>query len=135
MVFHSAWHCSLTAAVVLVRRVWIFPSIFYYHYLVVKTQFLIEFRNWIQQILSFYQFIFHCNCQSSISNTLYTRKTLQKRIYISCFCFFYSRSEFFSNLAGFEFLQFFLGYYGVLWVSLTSINSNHKTQSSKQKWR
>ena len=59
----------------------IFPSIFYYHFLVVKNKFSIEFQNSILHLLSFQLLIFHCNCWGSVPNTL----SIRKFIYCSVF--------------------------------------------------
>ena len=111
---------------------WIFPTTFHLRYSVVKTQSSIEFQNSF-----FHPFNFNNSNFNAIVEVLFLihyphRQTLE-RWYI--FSVFYSESTFSSNLPGFKSQSFYSlsrVTMETLWVTLTKINSNHKTQSSMQ---
>ena len=111
----------------------IFPSIFCYCYSVEKVNLQLSFKT---QSSIFY----HFNNSYSIASVkvlfliLYPLEKHFKERYI--FSVFYSGSAFSSNLMGFELKHLYSlsqTTMGAFWVSLTRINSTHKTQSSKQK--
>ena len=111
----------------------IFLNIFYYRYLVVKTQSSIEFQKSILYLLSFQYFILHFNCHCSIPTTLSTRKTLQRSLYFQCFLLWKWVFQQSSKFRGEIFYSLFWTTMGALWVSLIKINSTYKTQTSRQK--
>ena len=122
---------SLISKVAQPLRAGIFPIIFYYCYLVVKNQFIIEFQNSILHLLQFQWLIFHYNCWSAILKTLSIRKSIHYLV-------FFTLKVFSSSIAGFKyffekFLLPFLGHHKGAFSVTNQVNSTYKIQSSRQK--
>ena len=110
----------------------IFPSIFYCHYSVVKTQSKIEFQT---QFSILFTSITHISLQLSNFFSLYIihyESTSKKDIFLVLFL----RKYVFQQSLGFQitnFLQPFMGHHAGCFECHYKINRNHKTQSSKQR--
>ena len=103
----------------------IFQSIFYFRYSVVKTQSSIFYHLDNSYFISIVTVLYLIH---------YPLEKHFKKGYI--FSVFSSGIAFSSNLVGFESQKFYRlswATMGVLQVSLTKVNSNYKTETSKQK--
>ena len=111
----------------------IFPSIFCCHYLVVKTQYSMSFKT-----QSFFSFLFNKSSFIVIIGVLFLiHYPLEKDFKEGCFfSVLDSESAFSSNLGGFKLQDLYSPFWvtiASLYMSLTKINNNPKTQFSKQK--